>query len=526
MVWTLRPFGQSLAKTIMRILTFRRSPVVVACAFAGLLIGVMIVTLSLTGVLHRAPFKSKIIISKETSYLLGPTDKHGQIDYVAAINETARKGVTPENNAVVLLWGILGPKGVPAEIREPYFKLLGVPVPPEQGQYFQPPSDELTELLYQASQRPWNQKDYPEVAKWLQANDQFVERLDVCSNQPRYYSPSIAGKEGPRAMGVVLPATQSVREFARSLSARAMKRVQEGKLDEAFRDSLALHRLARLVGQGGTLVEMTVCTKLDFDAEQIELAIAASDKISAKQAREYATELKKLPALPSISEILRTFERFMLLDAVASFERDQAERLASSGLWEKLGLSLDAALVDPNDELRSINRWSDRIANDAAEPSAVKRREAAAKLHHDLKKLAADIKAAKPTLAEIADGEVSRRAGDIFVTMLLPDLAKAFESEDSDRQRLDLVLVAFALAAYHADHVSYPQKFAELVPKYISEVPNDTFSERELTYRPDVAGYLLYSFGPNGIDDGGHDSDSDPTGDDIVVRVPPQVAPK
>jgi hypothetical protein len=507
----------------MKILSVRRPVVIAACLTAVLLVGLVLA-------LHRKDgawrFKSKIILSKETSYLLGPADEHGQIDYVAAIDEARREGATPENNSVVDLWQILGPMGVPAEIRELYFKLLGVPAPTEQGHYFLPPSEELAELLHQASERPWSQMDYPEVAKWLQANDQFIERLVKCSGRPRYYSPSIAANKGPRAMGVLLPAAQSIREFARSLCARAMERVQEGRIDEAFRDSLALHRLARLVGQGGTLVELTVCTRIDFDAQQIEFAIAASERINARQAREFATELAKLAALPSISEILGTFERYMLLDTVASFERDQAEQLASSGLWEKLRLSLDAALVDPNDELRTVNRWSDRIANDAAEPSAVKRREAAAKLDHDLKKLAADIKAAKPTLAEIADGEVSRRAGDIFVTMLLPDIAKAFESEDSDRQRLDLVLVAFALAAFHADHASYPQKFAELVPKYISDVPNDTFSERELTYRPDVAGYLLYSVGPNGIDDGGHDSDSDPTGDDIVVRVPPQVAPK
>ena len=40
------------------------------------------------------------------------------------------------------------------------------------------------------------------------------------------------------------------REAARALTARAMLRVDEGKVDEAWDDLLACHRLARLAGQG------------------------------------------------------------------------------------------------------------------------------------------------------------------------------------------------------------------------------------------------------------------------------------
>src|SRR5258708_3874889 len=42
---------------------------------------------------HRA---GKFTIGKETTYFEGPVDKDGYIDYVAALNERLRKGVTPE----------------------------------------------------------------------------------------------------------------------------------------------------------------------------------------------------------------------------------------------------------------------------------------------------------------------------------------------------------------------------------------------------------------------------------------------
>ena len=41
-----------------------------------------------------------------------------------------------------------------------------------------------------------------------------------------------------------------------------------------------------------------------------------------------------------------------------------------------------------------------------------------------------------------------------------------------------------------------------------------------LIYRLEGDGYLLYSVGVNGIDDGGQGYDDDPKGDDLVIRWP------
>jgi len=52
--------------------------------------------------------KGKFTISKETTFVTGPVDKDGYIDYTAALNERLRQGMTPENNANVLIWKALG----------------------------------------------------------------------------------------------------------------------------------------------------------------------------------------------------------------------------------------------------------------------------------------------------------------------------------------------------------------------------------------------------------------------------------
>jgi hypothetical protein len=93
---------------------------------------------------------------------------------------------------------------------------------------------------------------------------------------------------------------------------------------------------------------------------------------------------------------------------------------------------------------------------------------------------------------------------------------------DEAAMRMDITKLAFAMAAYRADHGEYPQKLDQLKPKYVSEVPKDIFNEAELHYRRKAGGFLLYSVGPNGKDDGGKGEDDRKNAedwDDVTVRV-------
>ena len=82
----------------------------------------------------------RITISRETTYLTEPLRPDGYVDYRAALNAMASKGVTPDNNAAVLFWQAVGPSGFRAADVGEYFKLLGVPPPPATGSYFTPVS--------------------------------------------------------------------------------------------------------------------------------------------------------------------------------------------------------------------------------------------------------------------------------------------------------------------------------------------------------------------------------------------------
>ena len=118
----------------------------------------------------------------------------------------------------------------------------------------------------------------------------------------------------------------------------------------------------------------------------------------------------------------------------------------------------------------------------------------------------------------------SEQIGYIFISLMLPATRAAVNAQNRGEMQADLIRLGFALAAYRADHGSYPQKLGELTAQYIAKVPVDVFAnDGPLHYALEGKGYLLYSVGPNGVDDGGRDREeggkAGESWDDLPIRV-------
>jgi hypothetical protein len=245
---------------------------------------------------------AKVPLGKDTTVATGPLDKDGYIDYELALNERLGKEITPDRNANVLIWQALGPKpeggrGMPPE----FFKQLGIPAPPEKGDYLidigkylkDNPDlavEDLNEILEQqgwAAQRPWAAKTYPHIASWLSANEKPLGVAIKASQRPEYFNPLAAFRtESGASSGLIaalLPAVQKCRGLAQALTARAMLRIAEGRYDEAWQDLLACHRLARLLARGATLIEALVGIAIDQIASNAELTYLERAKLTAPQ---------------------------------------------------------------------------------------------------------------------------------------------------------------------------------------------------------------------------------------------------
>ncbi len=215
--------------------------------------------------------KPKFTLSKETTYITGPLDKDGYPDYAAALNERLRQGVTPENNAAVLLFKAWGPRPEGEPVPDEFFLRLGMTRPAETGEYFTELSYYLEEILKVDSvleideikdkflgptiMRPWSAKDYRELALWLGWNEKPLGLMVEASKRTQYFSPYVVKKKSEKDFGLMSARIITARSAANALVSRAMVRVGQGSDDEAWQDLLACHRLARLTGRGGQVNE-------------------------------------------------------------------------------------------------------------------------------------------------------------------------------------------------------------------------------------------------------------------------------
>lgn len=66
-----------------------------------------------------------------------------------------------------------------------------------------------------------------------------------------------------------------------------------------------------------------------------------------------------------------------------------------------------------------------------------------------------------------------------------------------------LTFTKYALRAFLLKYGRYPDSLEALVPEFLKAAPVDPYSGNALVYRRTETGYLLYSVGPDGVDNGG-----------------------
>jgi tetratricopeptide (TPR) repeat protein len=211
------------------------------------------------------------------------------------------------------------------------------------------------------------------------------------------------------------------------------------------------------------------------------------------------------------------------LDAAKEIKGDAKDKPAPSKGYQ-FRRKLFTGNIDWDPALRKANQWYDRIAAVLRIKERTEREKQLAELSHELTtlKTTAGPGALSTLLADPdkTETEMGEEVGDVLIAMMLPAFYKVQQSADRSEQTQRNLHLAFALAAYRHDHGKYPNELADLMPKYLPQIPEDLFSGKGLIYRPAENGYLLYSVGPNGKDDGGRARDDEPPGDDLSIRIP------
>ena len=285
------------------------------------------------------PPAPKLPLGKETTYVVGPLDKHGFIDYEAALNAELSKGITPEKNANVLLILALGPAPEGGDgLPDAYFRWLDISIPPKDGVYFvridafgrdqlrltDDQMDALYEVQSRATQRVWVPKDCPPLVEWLKANEKPLALVVEAVKRPEYFNPLCSRRkegESSNLIGTLLPSVQKCRELASALTNRAMLKLGEGKFDAAWADILACHRLGRHLTRGATLIETLVGIAICQVASNATLAYLDRADLSSKQAVDRLKDLRAFRPIAPMADKIDTGERMMGLDAFQMIRR-------------------------------------------------------------------------------------------------------------------------------------------------------------------------------------------------------------
>lgn len=91
----------------------------------------------------------------------------------------------------------------------------------------------------------------------------------------------------------------------------------------------------------------------------------------------------------------------------------------------------------------------------------------------------------------------------VFARTILPALMRSSQRSARAQSTATQAALGCALERFYLAEKKYPAALTELVPKYLAKVPHEVVSCEPMRYRAESGGYVLWSAGWDGKDDGG-----------------------
>jgi hypothetical protein len=466
-------------------------------------------------------------ISPETTYLTEPRAKEFYgIDYQAVIKKELDPGVPLENNGFRLLIATFcrslckGVVGFNDKHWEQLCQYLDLPVEFEPELMFvrwwqyektlEPEKKELVKMTpYGDFITPYSEEAIPLVRQWFDENEAALDVFVAAIQMPAMHVPPMFNKTVNDTIGIN---EEICREIVRNLQIRVRYRMTIGEIDEAWNDVLALYHI---VEHHRKAVWNTLSSIISSPLQRMANGCAESVLIhSGWTSDEIRKKAEKIaPFLKPVSEdklkLIFRNERLTALDTMRHLLRDEDEIL-NPGFWDWFKQKNNDANIRRGYAMVEINRHFDKMERHLfhGEPEP-----------NDMME---EFNTIKMIVWYGTFAGVPTAIGWMMSSLCDPTLIAWWVNQKSNQAEISLTHLVFALEAYRRDKGDYPDELNALRGDYIAEIPLDPFTGKSFRYivNEDAPGYLLYSVGQNGIDDGGRNTSDEPKGDDIRRRVP------
>jgi len=482
------------------------------------------------------PANEKFTISRETTLIDGPVNTDGTIHYLQAINDLLGKGIKAEENAAVLILSVapdgkwnaqkrLAALNVPAAapgaphltaFEAAYFKAKGIKPSDATADEMQKES----ELEEQLCTRPWKAADHPETAAWLKDNEQALRVVEEGCARPRWFSPWVPKGDSTAAWDAI-PDIGVYRFVARVLTTRAMLWAGERDFNGAVADIRRARAMARFAEQEHMAAGRLASISAELYAMRAFAALAGCDWLSMDQLQATRKEIESLPHFSDADPTLPVVEKMLGLDVVMMCIRGDGERLMRGLAYEldetkpvNIG---DLEKGDWDVLMRELLRLSDALYSRPARKFEDSLRDIEAEQNSPVvRDLPLTLPANGVPVSHVADVEAFLRMRDGETRQAFSQrLAYWWVLGDPGTRRTGLLinelsrmargiaLVAVSLGEYRLDHGKYPESLESMG----KPVLRDSISGKNILYRKEGPGFVLWSVGANGVDDGGGPGD-------------------
>jgi hypothetical protein len=471
-------------------------------------------------------------VSPETTGITEPLLPNGMPDYFAVLEKTwTDKLSPPEDNGQRLMIAACGPRileqaaiaankweEIPAhEHGKIWFEKQWIPMCKAMGidPYAKPKFYDSLEFfgmlqkekLIEAKKElqffdtliaaPCKQGGHPKIDQWLVQRSPVLDLFGVAVRKANF----VCWREHPadgNCTCILLPDVQANRSFIRDLRVRIAYRLGLGDIDGAWYDTMSMFYLARKHYYKELFIVTNLvgiaCERYAVGAAQLILKYGQPSKEQLARFTKDLSELSRIRHFDLRGEQLLTYDslcqiRYGGWKAYKEITGEKPALLFRSALflpvdWNIAGKRITQLYRSSSDQipvtpaLNQSSHWFSLF------------------FIRSRSRLIAD---------SVLDVSVKQKPLDNALCEL--------------NARLEIFYLALALERYRSEAGTYPDNLEALVPQYFDDIPLDPFTSRKtLTYKvkpePGTA-YILYSYGLNGLDDGGKD---DYTQGDIVFK--------